>query len=113
MYCTKCGTALEETYRYCWNCGKPNQPGVPPADPPPVDPAKSRLVRPVAGRQIAGVCIGFARYFDVDVTLMRIIWLVVAIFTGVGFIAYLIAWIAMPNDYTVPAPVPAGHQQSA
>jgi phage shock protein C len=49
-------------------------------------------------KKIAGVCSGFARYLGVDVTLMRIIWLVVALTTGIGFIAYVIAWIAMPRD---------------
>jgi len=51
-------------------------------------------------KKIAGVCAGFARYFEVDVTLMRVLWLIVALFTGVGFIAYIVAWIAMPKDYT-------------
>jgi len=54
-------------------------------------------------KNIAGVCAGFARYLEVDVTLMRILWLCVAVFTGVGFIAYFIAWILMPKEY---APVP-------
>ena len=31
-----------------------------------------------------------------DVTLVRIVWLVIALLTGVGFIAYIVAWIAMP-----------------
>lgn len=50
-------------------------------------------------KKIAGVCGGFARYFDCDVTLMRVIWLILAFGTGVGFIGYIIAWIAMPKDY--------------
>ena len=49
-------------------------------------------------KKIAGVCAGFARYFEVDVTLMRVLWLIVAFFTGIGFIAYIIAWILMPRD---------------
>jgi len=72
-----------------------------------------RLVRPMYEKSIAGVCAGFARYLEVDITLMRIIWLCAAIFTGVGFIAYLVAWIVMPKDYG-PAPAPAQPQgQSA
>jgi phage shock protein PspC (stress-responsive transcriptional regulator) len=50
-------------------------------------------------KKIAGVCAGFARYFDVDVTLMRVLWLGIAICTGVGFLAYLIAWMLMPADH--------------
>jgi phage shock protein C len=49
-------------------------------------------------KKIGGVCAGFARYFDMDVSIMRILWLVLAIFTGVGFIAYLVAWVAMPGE---------------
>ncbi|MDQ6707644.1 MAG: PspC domain-containing protein [Acidobacteriota bacterium] len=61
------------------------------------------LSRPMDQKKIAGVCAGFARYFDCDVTLMRVLWLVVAFGTGIGFIAYLVAWIAMPKDYGVSA----------
>ncbi len=53
-------------------------------------------------KTIGGVCAGFARYLDVDVTLMRIIWLCVAVFTGIGFIAYVICWIVMPEDWSAP-----------
>jgi phage shock protein PspC (stress-responsive transcriptional regulator) len=52
-------------------------------------------------KKIAGVCAGFARYADVDITLARVIWLAVAICTGVGFLAYLGAWILMPSDHGV------------
>jgi len=67
-------------------------------------------VRPRAGRKIAGVCLGFAEYFDVDVTLVRVVWLIAA-FLPVGFalIGYVIAWIVMPDEpyvITVPAGTP-------
>jgi phage shock protein C len=102
MYCTKCGLALDDSARFCSQCGKPTGVGgeAPPANEWAVP---RRLTRPMHEKRIAGVCAGFARYMDVDVTLMRIIWLLVAIFTGVGFIAYLIAWVAMPRDCTTPA----------
>ncbi|MDQ6665751.1 MAG: PspC domain-containing protein [Acidobacteriota bacterium] len=57
-------------------------------------------------KKIAGVCAGFARYFDCDLTLMRVLWLVVAFGTGIGFIAYLVAWVAMPKDYGVSGQAP-------
>jgi len=60
--------------------------------------ARKRLVRPRSDRKIAGVCAGFAEYFDLDVTLVRLLWLFVAIMTGVGFLAYPIAWIVMPEE---------------
>jgi phage shock protein PspC (stress-responsive transcriptional regulator) len=63
---------------------------VPPAYQP------QRLVRIREGKKIAGVCAGFARYLGVDVTLVRIVWLITGLTAGVGFIAYLVGWIAMP-----------------
>jgi phage shock protein PspC (stress-responsive transcriptional regulator) len=50
------------------------------------------------GKKIAGVCGGFARYLRLDVTLVRIVWLLTALTCGVGFIAYIVAWIAMPVE---------------
>jgi phage shock protein PspC (stress-responsive transcriptional regulator) len=49
-------------------------------------------------KKIAGVCAGFARYFEVDISLMRVIWLAVALTGGIGIIAYFAAWIIVPSD---------------
>lgn len=104
MFCSACGTRLEDQFQFCYQCGRPTHPdrtspwGVP-----------KQLTRPLWDKKIAGVCAGFARYFDVDVSIMRILWLVIAIFTGVGFIAYLVAWIAMPSQqYLVMPAAPGG-----
>jgi len=70
------------------------------------------LERAREGRKIAGICMGLARHLDVDVTLIRLLTLVCALFTGIGFIAYLIAWIVIPEE---PMIVPQGqvvHSQS-
>ena len=57
------------------------------------------------GRKIAGVCLGFSEYFDIDVTLVRVVWLIVAFMGGCGFLGYLIAWIVMPEEpLLLPAP---------
>jgi phage shock protein PspC (stress-responsive transcriptional regulator) len=42
----------------------------------------------------------------VEVTLVRIAWLLTALTCGVGFIAYIVAWIAMPVDDAPPAYAP-------
>jgi phage shock protein PspC (stress-responsive transcriptional regulator) len=48
-----------------------------------------------------------AEYLEVDANIVRLVWLLLAIFTGVGFIAYLIAWIVMPQeDLLAPVPQP-------
>ena len=47
----------------------------------------------------AGVCSGFAHYLDVDVTLVRIVWVILAFMPpGVGAVGYLLAWLIMPNS---------------
>jgi len=50
-------------------------------------------------KKIAGVCAGLARYLDVDVTMVRVLWLGIALGTGVGFLVYLAAWIVVPSDH--------------
>ena len=58
-----------------------------------------KLVRPQEGRKIAGVAAGLANYFDVDVTLVRIIWVVLLLPGGLpGFLPYLICWIMIPAE---------------
>jgi phage shock protein C len=72
--------------------------------------ARTKLVRPRLGRKVAGVCLGFSEYFDLDVTLVRVVWLVTAFMTGFGFLAYLIAWIVMAEEPLL-LPAPLGAQQ--
>ncbi len=49
-------------------------------------------------RKIAGVCGRIAEYFGVDSTLIRVLWVVFAIFAGSGVLAYLIAWLLIPRN---------------
>ena len=57
------------------------------------------LVRSRNGRMVAGVCAGAAEYFGIDVTLVRVLVAVVAVMTGgVGVLAYLAAWIIIPEE---------------
>jgi phage shock protein PspC (stress-responsive transcriptional regulator) len=60
------------------------------------------------GKKIAGVCAGLAQYFDVDVTLVRLL-VVLGIFFSCGLVllAYIVAWIIMPRDSQVPPFRPA------
>lgn len=55
-----------------------------------------KLVR--TNGKIAGVCGGLANYFGLDVTIIRIIWLLLVIIGGTGILAYLILMIAMPKE---------------
>ena len=58
-----------------------------------------KLVRPKEGRKIAGVALGLANYFNVDVTLLRILWIILLLPGGLpGLIPYLICWIMIPAE---------------
>lgn len=60
---------------------------------------KKRLVRPKKGRKVAGVAMGMANYFDVDVTLIRLVWVLLLIPGGFpGLLPYVICWIVMPSE---------------
>ena len=94
MFCTKCGQQLREGSNFCSQCGRSAGPEAAASRTAPAE----RLVRIRSDKKIAGVCAGFARYMGVDVTLVRVVWLVIAFTAGVGFIAYIVAWIAMPLE---------------
>ncbi|SET73615.1 phage shock protein C (PspC) family protein [Natronincola peptidivorans] len=51
-------------------------------------------------KKISGVCGGIGEYFDVDSTLIRLAWVLFAVFGGTGIIAYIIAAIIMPKRST-------------
>src|SRR4051794_37170156 len=99
MYCTQCGVELEPQHRYCSQCGKGTDPALP-------RPATERLERSMREKKIAGVCAGVARYFGVDVTLVRLIWVVlVFVPPSIGLIAYIVGWIVMPKSYEATVPM--------
>ena len=63
---------------------------------------RKELFRDMKRGKIAGVCAGLAQYFGMDISLMRIIWILVFIFT-VGFVsvvAYVILWMVLPEAET-------------
>jgi len=107
MFCTRCGVSLEESAKFCSQCGSPVAANAYSAPQP-----YPKLSRPREDRKIAGVCAGFARYIGVDVTLVRLITVVLAIWPiGIGVIAYIVAWIVMPNDpLRLPEPAPMQSQ---
>ena len=109
MFCTQCGTNLDDRARFCTLCGKSTAltvPGSPPVDPAGVGAsgwtagvAGRKLRRIRARKKIAGVCAGFAEYFDMDVTLMRLIWLGLLIMPpNIGAIGYIVAMFVLPKE---------------
>jgi len=55
-----------------------------------------RLKRSTSDAQIAGVCSGLANYFNVDPTLVRLLFIVLALAGGPGILLYVILWVVMP-----------------
>jgi len=56
------------------------------------------LLRRRDGRMLAGVCVGLAAYFAVDVNLVRLAFGVFTVFWGFGALIYLLAWVVLPEE---------------
>lgn len=63
---------------------------------------QNRLVRPVNGRILAGVCAGLADWIGLDVTIVRLIFLVLLVMTGSGLLFYIILWVVVPSSNEMP-----------
>jgi phage shock protein C len=104
MYCNYCGKVIQDDANVCAYCGKQVAAVC----------VRRRLIRLKTGRKIAGVCAGFAEYFGVDVTLVRLLWIVLGICMFPFLeIAYIVAWIIVPDEPQVLTIVPAGTPVSA
>jgi phage shock protein C len=63
----------------------------------------NQLVRSANDRMISGVCGGLARYFGIDSTIVRLVF-VLAVLSGVSPLVYLVLWIVMPEEQPASAP---------
>src|SRR5271170_4515176 len=104
MFCPSCGREIVGESNFCSLCGArqtsaraayPNSP--------------KRLERSATDSKIAGVCGGLANYWDMDPTMVRLIWVLLVIFP-VPFVpailGYFVAWIVIPKEQ-LPVYVPA------
>ena len=94
MYCTTCSFPLEEGDRFCPHCGRRT-----------VELGRwaGHVARPLRrsarGRRVAGVCEGFARRYNVDVTLVRLGWTGASLLPFMpGLFAYVACWALLPTD---------------
>jgi phage shock protein C len=96
VFCQSCGTGLPEAARFCSKCGA----AIPPQQVKPGHP----MVRPRAGRQIAGVCLALAQKYHWDATVVRLLAVLAFILSsGLIGVAYVAAWIGIPEE---PLPMP-------
>jgi phage shock protein C len=90
MFCPQCGKEYTEAVNYCSQCGTTLHQKA-------ANRAPKKLALSRTDKKIAGVCGGFAEYLDMDPTLVRLIWVIMALFVGWGVVGYLVAWIVMPE----------------
>jgi len=109
MQCQNCHKEIADGSKFCYNCGaqQAGAAGVPGVAAVPV---VKRLMRSSRDKKIGGVCAGLADYFDLDATIVRVVWLLAILFAGTGFFVYLVLWIVLPqapltNAVTVPGSV--------
>ena len=90
MYCNACGKDIAEDGRFCSYCGTVVG----------IAPTSKKLMRPSGERKIAGVCAGVAQYFDLDVSIVRILCFFITLATGIcpGVVTYLLAWTIVPSE---------------
>jgi phage shock protein C len=60
--------------------------------------ATRKLYRSKTDRVLAGVCGGLAQYFNVDATLIRVLFVLLAVLGGSGLVLYVAMWIIVPNQ---------------
>lgn len=59
---------------------------------------ENKLYRSTHNRILGGVCAGIAEYFGLDPTLVRIVWIITIFAGGAGILAYIVAWILIPEN---------------
>jgi phage shock protein C len=94
MYCSNCGKNIGDGAAYCPFCGSRTSW----ASPLSALSGRPPFARYSSDKKIGGVCGGVARYFDLDPTLVRAIWLLCVLLGGTGLLVYVVLWIVMPLD---------------
>lgn len=95
MICVHCQRELRDDSTFCSGCGVRVT-----AEPVAGGSAAARLTRSQSERKLAGVCGGLAEYLRVDPTLVRAAWVILSVLPGFvvgGFVAYLVAWLIIPE----------------
>lgn len=59
---------------------------------------EKKLYRSTQNKQLCGVCGGMAEYFNIDPTIVRLIWALAVIFAGAGILAYIVCAFIIPEQ---------------
>lgn len=57
-----------------------------------------KLQRSTSNKMIAGVCAGIGKYFNLDPTIIRVLYVLMVFFAGFGILLYLILWLVIPSE---------------
>lgn len=57
-----------------------------------------KLVRSTSDKYLGGVCGGIAKAYGLDVSMVRVVTVLLAMFTQIGWIAYIVLWAVLPTD---------------
>lgn len=93
MRCGNCQREIAEYSNFCYFCGARQHARY--TEPP----GSRRLMRSSVDRKIGGVCGGLAEYFEIDSTVVRIIWVLLILMpvpVVPAFLGYFVAWLVMP-----------------
>jgi phage shock protein C len=102
MVCQNCQKDIADGSKFCYNCGAQLSGSAPTPGAAFLAPEK-RLMRSTRDKKLGGVCAGLAEYFDLDPTIVRVIWIIVTICSGgTGFLIYVILWIVLPVAPALP-----------
>jgi len=100
MTCPNCHKEIADGSKFCYSCGAKLASDAPSAPPPPAYVVPKKLVRSTNDRKLGGVCAGLADYFDIDVTLVRVLWLLATLIPGPNILVYIVLWIVLPQGPT-------------
>ncbi len=56
-----------------------------------------KLFKSTTDKKLCGVCGGIAEYFNIDSTIVRLVWAIASIWLGIGILIYIIAALVMPT----------------
>lgn len=93
MVCPNCHKEIADGSKFCYSCGSAQAAAGGATAIPPIP---KRLMRSSTDKKLGGVCAGLADYFDLDPTIVRVVWLLAVLFGGVGILLYIILWIVLP-----------------
>ena|SRR5579859_6393548 len=98
MNCTSCQKEIAQGSNFCYYCGA-KQAGAPAPQGAPQPRSARKLMRSSTDKKLSGVCAGVASYLDLDVTLVRVLWVVIGLCSaGAALLVYLVLWIALPVE---------------